>query len=154
MFADQADLPGTLRSNCFAVTGSVDLNCLENNNCVGDFPQSTILDIINRLVLIKSELTLSKIHRSNQQILSFVGTDFIEKTAWQRSKLFFTVYTTLFQSCIVVCVNVFSFKNREMLCYWYHISYKKIYYVLFLQGYDYHIENKSSKSHRNCDGLS
>ena len=52
---------------------------------------------------------------SNQQIISFVGTDFIVKTDWHPSKLFFTIYTTLFQSCIVVCVNVFSFKNREML---------------------------------------
>ena len=27
-------------------------------------------------------------------------------------------------------------------------------YTLFLQGYDYDIEYKSSKSHANCDGLS
>ena len=27
-------------------------------------------------------------------------------------------------------------------------------YALFLQGYDYDIEYKSSKSHANCDGLS
>ena len=63
---------------------------------------------------------------SNQQIISFVGTDFIVKTDWHRSELFFTIYTTLFQSCIVVCVNVFSFKNREMLWYWYHIPYTDV----------------------------
>ena len=38
-----------------------------------------------------------------------LGTDFIVKTDWHPSELFFTIYTTLFQSCIVVCVNVFSF---------------------------------------------